>query len=129
MADIGYGTIVIAVASSGRCGDLELLEWPEKLKLRDLDPTDDRMTTLTERETKALEAISRANKTLVGYNSQRFDVPVGDHRAIGRAAVRGEHYDIMLDIDAKRAIGREVAEALARNGHAKALAGRYVLPD
>ena len=117
MADIGYGTIVIAVASSGRCGDLELLEWPEKLKLRDQDPTDDRMTTLTERETKALEAISRAGPAGLG--------PL----AIGRAAVRGEHYDIMLDIDAKRAIGREVAEALARNGHAKALAGRYVLPD
>jgi hypothetical protein len=73
------------------------------------------MTTLTERETKALEAISRAGPAGLG--------PL----AIGRAAIRGEHADIILDIDAKRAIGREVAEALARNGHAKSQAGRYVL--
>ena len=73
------------------------------------------MTTLTERETKALEAISRAGPAGLGA------------LAIGRAAIRGEHANIALDIDAKRAIGREVAEALARNGHAKAQAGRYVL--
>ena len=72
------------------------------------------MTTLTERETKALEAISRAGPAGLG--------PL----AIGRAAIRGEDASIILDIDAKRAIGREVAEALARNGHARAQAGRYV---
>ena len=75
------------------------------------------MTTLTERETKALNAISRAGPAGLG--------PL----AIGRVAVRGEHYDARLDIDAKRAIGREIAEALARNGHVRAVAGRYVLPD
>jgi hypothetical protein len=72
------------------------------------------MSKLTERETKALEAISRAGPTGLG--------PL----AIGRAAIRGEHASTILDTDAKRAIGREVAEALSRNGHAKAQAGRYV---
>jgi hypothetical protein len=76
---------------------------------------DDTMRTLTERETKALEAISRAGPTGLG--------PL----AIGPAAIRGEHANIVFDIDAKRAMGREVAEALARNGHARAQAGRYVL--
>ena len=72
------------------------------------------MTTLTERETKALEAISRAGPAGLG--------PL----AIGRAAIRGERASIILDIDAMRAVGREVAEALVRNGHARAQAGRYV---
>ena len=46
------------------------------------------MTTLTERETKALEAISRAGPAGLG--------PL----AIGRAAIRGEHANIIPDIDA-----------------------------
>jgi hypothetical protein len=75
------------------------------------------MTTLTEREIKALDAISRAGPAGLG--------PL----AIGRAVVRGERSDFELDIDAKRAIGREVAEALARNGHARGRGGRYVLPE
>ena len=75
------------------------------------------MITLTERETKALDAISRADPAGLG--------PL----AIGRAVVRGEHSDFKLDIDAMRAIGREVAEALVRNGHARGRAGRYVLPE
>jgi hypothetical protein len=74
------------------------------------------MTALTERETKALEALSRAGPAGLG--------PL----AIGRAAIRAEHSDVTLDIDAKRAIGREVAEALTRNGRARVQAGRYVLP-
>ena len=73
------------------------------------------MSALTERETRALDAISRAG-------------PAGlSPLAIGRAATHGEHYAITLDADAKRAIGREVAEALARNGRATVRAGRYVL--
>ena len=74
------------------------------------------MHRLTEREIKALDAISRAGPAGLG--------PL----AIGRAAIRGEHDAVTLDIDTKRAIGREVAEALARNGRARAQAGRYVLP-
>jgi hypothetical protein len=74
------------------------------------------MAALTERETKALEAISRAGPAGLGA------------LAIGRAAIRGEHSDVTLDIETKRAIGREVAEALTRNGRARAQAGRYVLP-
>jgi hypothetical protein len=73
------------------------------------------MTTLTKRETKTLEAISRAGPAGLG--------PL----AIGRAAIRGEHADIILDIDAKRAIDREVAEALARNGRARAQGGQFIL--
>ena len=73
------------------------------------------MTTLTERETKALEAISRAVRQV----SDRL--PLATPQSVANMP------NIVLDIDAKRAIGREVAEALARNGHAKAHAGRYVL--
>jgi hypothetical protein len=74
------------------------------------------MTALTDRERKALAAISMAGPAGVGTLD------------IGRAAVRGEHRDAKLDADAKRTIGREVAEALMRDGFARTCADRYVLP-
>jgi ribosomal protein S19E (S16A) len=71
--------------------------------------------TMTDRREKALTAISIAGSS--GLSAF----------AIGSAAVRGERPDQPLTNDAKREIGREVAEALMRDGLVRLTADRYVL--
>ena len=67
---------------------------------------------LTEREHKALDAISIAGPAGLGV------------LAIGRAAVRGER----LTASDKHRIGRTVANALVEDGLIRARADRYVIP-